>query len=936
MPTVPRRLFFLPLLGTAFIFWTVRPSRADEPAPDARKDDRPAVDHALVAGFERFFAAPDSDAARGGTLLLGELGCTACHGADGDAGRLVQKKQAPILDRVGGRVRTSYLRAFLSDPHGVKPGTTMPDALASLKPEEKAGAVEALVHFLATTGTVSESKPDRKAIDRGKTLYHQVGCVACHGPREDKATPPSTSVPLGDLAAKYSLRGLTAFLDDPHAVRPSGRMPGLLLNRDESVGIASYLLRELRGEQEPNLAYRYYEGRWSNLPDFAMLEPVKTGEAAGFDLGVARRANNYALLFEGFLRIEREGTYTFHLSSDDGSRLLIDGQEVVDNDGIHPPQEKSGRVRLEVGVHKLSAAFFNGGGGAELDIDIEGPGLSRRLVADVASLRADAPPETPEGPSDRPISPDPTLVARGRDLFTGLGCASCHILKQGQERLASRLSAPPLSGLRAGAGCLGEAPGPGSPKYALSPRQRKALEEAVASLSSRPSRKPTAEDEIARTLTANNCYVCHERAGVGGVEGAYESFFATNQKEMGDEGRLPPSLNGVGGKLTEEWMGSLLARGAKDRPYMLTRMPKFGGEGVGHLARAFSEADPILPVDTPAFSIPERRVKSTGRFLVGGEAFSCIKCHIFGGVKAEGIQSIDMTLMTRRLRREWFHRYVIDPQAFRPGTRMPSAWPMGQSTLDQVLDGDARKQVEAVWQYLSDGPRAAVPYGLGRDPIPLVASKEAVLYRNFIEGAGTRAIGVGYPEKVNLAFDANALSLAMIWQGGFMDASRHWMGRGEGFQPPLGDNVVSLPPGPAFASLGDEAGSWPDKSSKEAGHAFRGYRLSKDLRPTFLYDLGPIRVEDHPEALAGPSGSSLRRTLTLSSPGPAADVWFRAATADRIESGPEGWYIINGDWRVRMQSGREPLVRKAGNRAELLLHVPFEDGKAKIVEEFSW
>ena len=67
--------------------------------------------------------------------------------------------------------------------------------------------------------------------------------------------------------------------------------------------------------------------------------------------------------------------------------------------------------------------------------------------------------------------------------------------------------------------------------------------------------------------------------------------------------------------------------------------------------------------------------------------------------------------------------------------------------------------------------------------------------------AGSRAIGVGYPEKANLAFDANDVRLAMIWQGAFIDAARHRTGRGVGFEKPLGGNVVKLPAGPEFAHL---------------------------------------------------------------------------------------------------------------------------------------
>ena len=78
---------------------------------------------------------------------------------------------------------------------------------------------------------------------------------------------------------------------------------------------------------------------------------------------------------------------------------------------------------------------------------------------------------------------------------------------------------------------------------------------------------------------------------------------------------------------------------------------------------------------------------------------------------------------------------------------------------------------------------------------------EASIYRNFINGAGPRAIGVGYHEGVNLAFDANNMRLAMIWQGDFIDGARHWNGRGQGYQPPAGDAVVNLPEGVAIAAL---------------------------------------------------------------------------------------------------------------------------------------
>ena len=101
--------------------------------------------------------------------------------------------------------------------------------------------------------------------------------------------------------------------------------------------------------------------------------------------------------------------------------------------------------------------------------------------------------------------------------------------------------------------------------------------------------------------------------------------------------------------------------------------------------------------------------------------------------------------------------------------------------------------------------------------MPLVPTDEAIIYRNFIQGAGNRAIAVGFPEKLNLAFDANELRLALIWKGGFIDAARHWTDRGAGAEGPLGDDILQLPPGPGFAVLPKTDAPWPTANPRENG-----------------------------------------------------------------------------------------------------------------------
>ena len=204
------------------------------------------IRHPVVPGFERFHTGDDppqvSNPVEGGLLLLGELNCTACHAAGAALERWIPGKQAPILDKVGSRVRPGYLRAFLNDPQAVKPGTTMPHLLAALPAEDKAAAVEALVHFLSASGSLVEKAATTRMIPNGKKIYHQIGCVACHGRRDQPAPRLAASMPLGELASKYTIASLAAFLQDPLKVRPSGRMPALNLVKNEATELASYLL----------------------------------------------------------------------------------------------------------------------------------------------------------------------------------------------------------------------------------------------------------------------------------------------------------------------------------------------------------------------------------------------------------------------------------------------------------------------------------------------------------------------------------------------------------------------------------------------------------------------------------------------------------------------------------------------------------------------
>ena len=136
------------------------------------------------------------------------------------------------------------------------------------------------------------------------------------------------------------------------------------------------------GSGNNGLQYAYYEGNWSSLPDFSKLSAKKTGKSANFSLGARLKDDYFGFTFQGAIDIQTAGQYTFYTSSDDGSALYIDGKKVVDNNGLHSLQEKSGSVTLSKGRHSIQALFFEKTGGEVLEVRYSGPGISKKLIPD--------------------------------------------------------------------------------------------------------------------------------------------------------------------------------------------------------------------------------------------------------------------------------------------------------------------------------------------------------------------------------------------------------------------------------------------------------------------------------------------------------------------------------------------------------------------------
>ncbi|AQT67026.1 Beta-hexosaminidase [Anaerohalosphaera lusitana] len=126
--------------------------------------------------------------------------------------------------------------------------------------------------------------------------------------------------------------------------------------------------------------FSYYEGNFDKLPDFEKLEPAKKGVQPGLTLPDDVRENSFAVKLQGFLKVRFFGEYTFYTTSDDGSKLYIGDQLVVDNGGLHGSQEKAGTVFLKPGYHPITVTYFEAGGAHSLDVKWQGPVIKKRNI----------------------------------------------------------------------------------------------------------------------------------------------------------------------------------------------------------------------------------------------------------------------------------------------------------------------------------------------------------------------------------------------------------------------------------------------------------------------------------------------------------------------------------------------------------------------------
>jgi predicted esterase len=147
---------------------------------------------------------------------------------------------------------------------------------------------------------------------------------------------------------------------------------------DPSGNISSPSNQIVASAVERGLTYYYYTftGNWGSIPNLSTLPVIDSGIINNVSLVPATQTSNFAFAFKGYINIRKAGVYTFYTNSDDGSNLYINGTKVVNNDGQHGAQQKSGTYTFsQTGIYPFEVDYFQQGGGYSLATSWQASGI---------------------------------------------------------------------------------------------------------------------------------------------------------------------------------------------------------------------------------------------------------------------------------------------------------------------------------------------------------------------------------------------------------------------------------------------------------------------------------------------------------------------------------------------------------------------------------
>lgn len=143
-----------------------------------------------------------------------------------------------------------------------------------------------------------------------------------------------------------------------------------------------YLMKaQTTGTLSPGLVYTYSESENFDIRSVETGTALKKGITSVINESLKQRKEKYGLLFTGYVKIDKQQMMEFFTTSDDGSQLFIDDELIVNNDGNHGMEEKSGKALLAPGHHKIKIIYFDSGGGNGLKVHFRAEGGEKKELA---------------------------------------------------------------------------------------------------------------------------------------------------------------------------------------------------------------------------------------------------------------------------------------------------------------------------------------------------------------------------------------------------------------------------------------------------------------------------------------------------------------------------------------------------------------------------
>ncbi|QTN31601.1 c-type cytochrome [Akkermansiaceae bacterium] len=498
---------------------------------------------------------------------------------------------------------------------------------------------------------------------RGRMAFTQQNCAKCHAPEAGFGASPMPETGeiapiLAGLGDRVSEKWLRDWIADPKALKPTTHMPRMV-----DPGTPEGL------QQAADLA--------------AFLMAQKTGAEAA-------PAPDPALAKDGGAHFHELGCVACHFPA--GEAAADDGTGRVPLNNVaskFQPGELVAFLKKPEAYHP-----FTGMPNFQLS-DAEATSLAAFLRAESEGKETKTGYVFPKGDA-----------TRGAAVSESLQCGTCHPGLPGGVPKTPSLDAV-FKADWARKGCIAE-----SDKRPVLPvpNLREGEREALVAFSKKGHAalmKDCSAEFAERQIDAKRCTACHsmdgEAALLSSLHGTTAGLAAHIEglDERVDQSR--PQLTFIGEMLYTSYIEAMLAGTAKPRPrpWLGTRMPAFSA-----YAKPFSEGlsrmhgfEPFGPVKVEV----DKELAEIGKGLVGADGFGCTTCHGIGDqapTAAFEVGAVNFSLTPERLREGYYHRWMDNPAAVVPGSKMPRYAEGNESQRGDILDGDARKQYEAIWQWL--------------------------------------------------------------------------------------------------------------------------------------------------------------------------------------------------------------------------------------------